>query len=102
MNVARERLNVLERCGREDAVPEVEDVPGPSAGAREHFVGGCEDALERAEQQRRIEVALDAAVGADALPRLVERRAPVGADDVAARVAPLAENRAGADAEMNR
>ena len=42
------------------------------------------------------------AVGADALPRLVERRAPVGADDVAAGLAQLGEDRAGADAEMDR
>ena len=76
--------------------------PGrPPARARMSSVGG-EDALERAEQQRRIEIALDAAVRADPLPRFVERRAPVGADHVAAGLAQLIENRSGADAEMNR
>ena len=90
MNVPRERLDVLDRRRRQDAVTEVEDVARPAAGALEHVVGGREHPIERAEQQRRIEVALDRAIGADALPRLVERRAPVGADHVAAGVAQLA------------
>ena len=67
--------------------------PGrPPARSRISSVGG-EDALERTEQQRRIEIALDAAVGADALPRFVERRPPVGADHVAAGLAQLVEDR---------
>ena len=61
---------------------EIEDVAGPAAGARQHIVGRRERPIERAEQQRRIEIALDGAVEADALPGLVERRPPVGADDV--------------------
>ena len=36
------------------------------------------------------------------VPGLVERRAPVGADHVAAGLAQLVEDRSGADAEMNR
>ena len=83
MHVARERLDVLERGRRQDAVTEVEDVAGPSARACEDLVGRREHAIERAEQQRRIEISLDAAVGADALPGFVERCAPVGANDVA-------------------
>ena len=102
MHVARERLDVLDRRHRQDAVAEIEDVSRPSARARQHVVGRREHAIERAEQQRRIEVALDRAVEADALPGFVERRPPVGADHVAAGVAQLAENRARADAEMNR
>ena len=102
MHVSRERLDVLDRRRGQNAVAQVEDVPRPSAGALEHFVGRGDDAIERAEQHRGIQVALDAAIEPDALPGFVERRAPVGADHVAARGTQLAENRAGADAEMDR
>src|SRR5689334_16018774 len=101
MDVTRERLYVFDRRRRQDAVAEIEDMPGTAGGAREDVVRRGKHAVERAEQERRIEVALDAAVRANPLPRLVERRAPVGADDVAAGVAQIAENRPGADAEMN-
>src|SRR5436190_20833744 len=73
----------------------------PPARALEHIVRAGEDAVEWSEQKRRVEVALHAAIGADLLPRLVERRPPVGADHVAARLAQLPQDRAGADAEMN-
>ena len=76
--------------------------PGPSARAFEHIVGAGEDAFERPEQPGRIEVALNGAVVPDPLPRVVQRDAPVGADDVAARLANLAQDRARADAEMDR
>ena len=60
VHVARERLHVLDRRRRQDAVAEIEDVAGrPPARARTSSVAG-EDAIERAEQQRRIEIALDA------------------------------------------
>ena len=68
MHVARERLDVLDRRRRQDAVAQVEDVARPSAGARQHVVGRGEDAIERAEQQRRIEVALNRPIEADARP----------------------------------
>ena len=83
-------------------MPEVEDVARPSAGAREDLVGRRENAVERAEQERGVEISLDAAVAADSRPGFVERRAPVGADHVAAGLAQLIEDRSGADAEMNR
>src|SRR2546428_829678 len=93
MHVTRERLHVLDRCRGKDTVAEVEDVAGPAAGAGEDFVGRGEHAVERAEQQRRVEVALNGAVDADAVPRFVERRAPVRPDDVSAGRAPLAKTR---------
>src|SRR5712691_1522678 len=102
MNVSRQRLNMFQRRRWKNAVAQIEDVAGTSAGALEDFVGRGEHAIEWTEQQRRVEVALNRAVRSDALPRLVQRRAPVGANHVAAGRAQLAENRSGADAEMNR
>ena len=75
--------------------------PGrPPARARTSSVPASARSI-RPEQQRRIQIALNGAIEADALPCLVERRPPVGADDVAAGFAQLGENRPGADAEMN-
>ena len=56
--VSRERLDVFHWRAGQDAVTEIEDVPGPAAGALEHIVGRRERAIDRAEQQRGIEVAL--------------------------------------------
>src|SRR5215470_17207030 len=101
MNVSRDGLDVFDRCYRQDAVSEVEDVPRTAAGSFEHVVDRFENAIERCEQHGGIEIALDGAIGADAIPGLVERRAPVDADDVASRVAKLAKDRAGSDAEVD-
>jgi multidrug efflux pump subunit AcrA (membrane-fusion protein) len=46
-------------------VPEVEDVPGTIVDAREDIVGVPQHARQRAEQQRRIEIALHRTVQAD-------------------------------------
>ena len=62
---------------------EVEDVAGPAAGEGEDLSRLACDDIERGEHHARIEVALDAAV-ADASPGLVEREAPVHADDIGA------------------
>src|SRR5665213_3850100 len=59
MNVAGDGLHVFERRHRQDAVAEIEDVARPAGGAVEHFVCRREEAVERAEQQGRIEIALD-------------------------------------------
>ena len=62
-----------------------------AAGAREHVLGACRDALPRAEQGRAVEVALDPAVVADPFPGDVERNAPVDPDHVAAHLRALLE-----------
>ena len=53
---------MFDRRRREDTVAEVENVTGTAAGACKHLVSCGEDAIERAEEQRRIEVALDGAL----------------------------------------
>ena len=83
-------------------MPQVEDVPGPPADAIEDVLGLVEHPARRSQQQRRIEVALHGAIEADVLPRLVNRHAPVHADDVAARLAQLREHRRRPGAEVNR
>src|SRR5437773_6736189 len=76
MHVSRKRLDVFDRRRRQNPVTEVEDVAEASARAREHVVGGGEGAIEWAEQQRRIKIALNRAVRSDPLPRFVQRDPP--------------------------
>jgi len=46
MDVASERLHVLDGRRGQDAMPEIEDVPRPSASSRQHIVSAGKDALE--------------------------------------------------------
>ena len=87
---------------REHAVAEVEDVPGPPAGAREHVERRRLDALPGPEQHRGIEVPLHRRSGARGEPALVERDAPVEADRVAAGGGHRREQVGGAGAEVDR
>ena len=69
---------------RQDAVAEVEDVAGPSAGApRGSSIDADSTRSNGPSSERGIEVPLHAALAADPLPALVERDAPVEADHVA-------------------
>ena len=80
MHMPRERLHVLDGRHRQDAVSEIEDVSGAPGGAREDVIRRGDRAVDRSEEERRIEVALDRPIGSDFLPCLIERRAPVDAD----------------------
>src|SRR3954468_18449474 len=93
---------MFDRRAWKNPVSEVEDVAWSAAGALEDFVRCGKYPIERPEEQRWIEIALDRTVWPNPRPRLIERRAPVRADHVAASLANLAENRPGADAEMDR
>src|SRR5262245_54266928 len=102
MHVPGDGLDVLDRSRGQDAVSEIEDVAGSPGRPLEHLVGLREDAIDWPEQNRRIEVALHRAIEPDPFPRLTERPAPVGPDDVAAGLTDLRQDGAGPDAEMNR
>ena len=103
VHVPRDGLDVFDRRHRQDAVAEIEDVAGPAAGARPG---------RRRSPARMRSSGASSSVGSRLpwmarsnpmrVPGLVERDPPVGADDVAAGLAQLAENRARADAEMDR
>src|SRR5215472_9394279 len=101
MDVSGNGLDVLDRSRRQNAVPEVEDMAGPSSRFLEHLVRLCKDAIERPEEHGRIEVALHRAIEPDALPRLAEGRAPVGANHIAASFTDFRKNGGGADTKMN-
>src|SRR6266851_2141563 len=72
-----EDLKIFERSRRQHSMPEVEDVARPSGGTPEHVAGALTHELRWAQQHRGVQVALDAAVVADPLPRRIQRHAPV-------------------------
>ena len=81
MDELGEALQIVARRLGEDAVPEVEDVPGAAVRLGQDQPSLAGDDVEGGEHHARIEVALDGAV-ADPAPGLVERQPPVDADDV--------------------
>jgi hypothetical protein len=83
-DVLDEAADVLDRCLRDEPVPDVEDVAGATARAVEHVVDPQPELSPWREQGHRIEVALHGSFVPDDLPRLVQRQLPVEADDVAA------------------
>src|SRR5215212_6950569 len=102
MNVLREHLNVLDRCRRQNAMSEIENMPWPAADAFQNAFRLVQHAPRWAEQERRIEIPLNRAVEADVLPCLIDRHAPVHADDIAAGFAQFTEHHRRSGSEMNR
>src|SRR5438132_1712223 len=95
MHPLDDRLEGFHRRLREHAMPEIEDVPGAPAGAGEHVAHLPLELRPRRQKRYRIEVALNGAGsrGPDALPRDVERNAPVDADHITARPREIREQR---------
>src|SRR4051794_24533178 len=99
MHEIDDRLDRADGRLGEDAVTEVEDVTGLAADLLEHARGVLLGEIARSEQHGGIEVALNRLVRADLRPALLDRRAPVEADDGPARFALRFEEviRAGAE-----
>src|SRR2546426_12629421 len=77
-----QQLQVLQRRLGQHPVPEVEDMPAAAAGSPQHVARPLPNQLRRAEQDRRLQVALDRTVLADPDPAPVDRPPPVAADSV--------------------
>src|SRR5205807_5173054 len=85
-----QQLEILQRRVGKYAVAEVVDVAGAPAGPSQHVPGPLADQLGRAEQDGRVEVALDAAL-AEPGPAGVEADSPIERDDVRPRVCDVLE-----------
>ena len=83
-------------------MPQVEDVARPPCGGGEDRVRRRCDPLPRAEEQRRVEVPLDALRLAHGGPALVERDAPVEPDHVPSGRGHERQQRRGAGPEVDR
>ncbi len=86
MNDLDEGPDVVDGCLRQDAVAEVEDMAGASAGLCQDPSGLAGDLPWRGEQDDRIEVPLDGDPVTEPIPGPVQVDPPVQADDRAARV----------------
>ncbi len=85
---------------RQDAMPEVEDMPGPVARSAEDVASALGRRIPAGEQPGRVEVALDAAV-ADAADAVGQRGAPVDPHDVRTGLGHQRQQVGGADAEVD-
>src|SRR5438309_9502378 len=83
------------------APAQVEHVPGPALVGVEDGGGLAGDDVPRGQADRRVEVALDGDVMAQAGPGPVEGHPPVDADDVGASLGEQLEQLTGADPEVD-
>src|SRR4051812_11577741 len=86
---------------REDAVPEVEDMPGSSLGLVQDPPGLALDLRNRCQQYGRIEVPLDTHALTEPLPGAVELNAPIEADDRTTRVSLELQQRGSVGPKVN-
>src|SRR5262245_8573746 len=93
---------MLDRCRRQNTVAEVEDVPRSTAHTLQDVIGLAEHAVCGAEQERRIEIALDRRFEADALPGGIDRDPPIDADHRTTGRAEFLQERRCAGAEVDR
>src|ERR1700693_5263292 len=101
MNVFGELDQVLVRRLGQDTVTEVEDKALLARKAGENVVDLLLDDAEIAEKHDRIEVALNRLAGADLLPSLGERQAPVDSPHLALDRGKLLEKCVGVGAEVD-
>src|SRR6266849_10015878 len=94
-------LQVLNRAARQHAVAEIEDVTPAPGRPPEHLARPLDHELARAEQHRRVQVALHPAVVADTPPARIEVDAPVERDDIGARRGDQLEQTRGGGSEVN-
>src|ERR1700692_2756090 len=83
---------------------QVEDMSGSLLRSPQHIAHPFFDCLPGSEQERRIEIALYAALIADSRPGLIQVHAPIHADNIAASLGHQFEQtgRAGAEVDGRR
>ena len=91
----------LNRGVGDDAVAEVEDVAGSAGGVGEDFGDAGFEDLFGGEEGDGVEISLHGDGVVEGAPGLIEGRAPVEAEDIAAGLAHGGEERCGVDAEVD-
>ncbi len=94
-------LDVLDWRLGQNAVSEIDDVPGPCAGSAQKIGNLGAKLRQGCEKRDRIQIALNGGTVADVHPRLVDIDAPVDADDIAAGGVQFAEKSARTRTEVN-
>src|SRR5262249_42007910 len=66
------QLHVIVRSRRQDSMPQIEDMPGPTGGLRKNSRHSPADFFWIGQEHHRIEVALDGQVVTDRVPAAVK------------------------------
>ena len=82
-----ERDHIFDWSFRQDAVAQIEDVPGPSARLFENRFSLRAKMISIGEESYGIEIAHHAHVMTDTLPSFVESHTPIKPNNIAARFA---------------
>src|SRR5467141_1950136 len=101
VNGLDQQLQILDAGFRKYTVAEVEDVARTAPGSAQHIARALADKVGRPEQDRGVEVALDAVVVTDATPSFVELDSPVEGDDVRTGFGDRLEQAGGVGPEMD-
>ncbi len=94
-------LDMLDRRGRQDAVPKIEHMSVAARGTAQDVLDTTLDFMEGGVERDRIEVPLDGAIMPDHGPSLIEVNAPIHPDDISARFTHLPQDRGRTGAKMD-
>ena len=83
MNGVDQRDGVVDWRLLQDAVPEIEDMPGSAGGLIENVFSSPRDFFWSGQQGSRIQVTLHGPLMSHGSPSLVEPNAPINADNCA-------------------
>src|ERR1700710_146119 len=100
-DIARQVFHILHGRFRKNSVAKIKDVACAPGGAVQYICRARLDLFPFCEQQYRIEISLDGASMAQALPTFVERDAPVESDDIRACFFHCRQERGAVGAEIN-
>src|SRR5271170_6748749 len=101
-NELHDLLDVLDRRIRDDAVAEIENMTGPAPCQVEDLTHPLAYQLRLGEESDGVEVALDSTGMVERMPRPVERRPPVEAEDVGSGLLHRWEQTGGVHTEVDR
>src|SRR5271157_5829751 len=101
MHELRQVLHVLDRRMWQNAVAKIKDVPGPPGGEPKNTLSAPLYFAPRREERDGIEVTLHGMTVADGAPALVERNAPVEANDFSSGLRHRRQQRGAVRAEVD-
>ena len=84
MHIVDYTSHLIWRCVGQDAVPKIKDMSRAAIGSIKNIIDLKFEFAPGRQQKNGIQIPLDRSIVADAIPGLVNRQAPVDADDIAA------------------
>src|ERR1700722_465509 len=81
-HVLHHALHIFDRGTGNNAVPQIEDMPGPAAGLREYLMHAFSEKIFTDKKREGVEVALTRTRMAEGGPALVQGHPPIETDHV--------------------